>query len=196
VKHTVGEQRFQQIVRRILAERQRATVDDEALIRAAVLVPLVRKDGEWHVLVTKRTQKVEHHKGQISFPGGAWEPGDADLKDTALRETYEEIGLSPESVQLLGVLDDCPTITGFAVTPFVGVIPPSFDYRLNAGEVEAVMEVPLSFLREPANMGHEQREYQGRVYDLVFWRYGPHTIWGATARILKGFLDLLPQTTF
>jgi len=137
VKHTVGEQRFQQIVRRILAERQRATVDDEALIRAAVLVPLVRKDGEWHVLVTKRTQKVEHHKGQISFPGGAWEPGDADLKDTALRETYEEIGLSPESVQLLGVLDDCPTITGFAVTPFVGVIPPSFDYRLNAGEVSA-----------------------------------------------------------
>ena len=194
MNHTVGEQRFQQMVRRVLAERQRATVDDEALIRAAVLVPLVRKDGEWHVLVTKRTQKVEHHKGQISFPGGAWEPGDADLEATALRETYEEIGLSPQSVQLLGVLDDCPTITGFRITPFVGVIPPSFDYRPNAGEVEAVIEVPLSFLQEPANMGREQREYQGRVYDLVFWRYGPYTIWGATARILKGFLDLLPET--
>ena len=185
-----------EVVRRVLAERQRATVDDEALIRAAVLVPLLWKDGQWHVLVTQRTQSVEHHKGQISFPGGAWEPGDVDLEATALRETCEEIGLPPESVELLGVLDDCPTITGFAVTPFVGLIPHPFIYRPNAGEVEAVIEVPLSFLREPGNMGREQREYQGRVYDLVFWQYGPFTIWGATARILKGFLDLLPEDVF
>jgi 8-oxo-dGTP pyrophosphatase MutT (NUDIX family) len=166
-------------------------VEDPSLICAAVLIPLLSKGGEWHVLVTQRTQNVGHHKGQISFPGGACEPVDADLQATALRETFEEIGVPPEAVQILGALDDFVTITDFVVAPFVGVIPHPFAYRLNGCEVDAVIEVPLSFLQDRAHLRTEQREVRGRVYDVLFWNYGPYTIWGATAQMLKSLLDLL-----
>ena len=174
-----------------LANRVRHTVNDPALTCAAVLIPLLFRDGEWWVLVTQRTRHVEHHKGQISFPGGACDPEDASLEATALREAYEEIGIPPETVEILGALDDLPTITDFVVTPVVGVIPHSFPYRLNQCEVAAVVEVPLSFLRKPGNVRVEQREYKGQIHDVLFWDYGSHAIWGATARILKSFLDLL-----
>jgi 8-oxo-dGTP pyrophosphatase MutT (NUDIX family) len=166
-------------------------LDDPGLTCAAVLIPLLVKEGEWHILVTQRTQTVQHHSGQISFPGGACEPDDAGLLATALRETWEEIGVPPESVQVLGTFDDFPTITDFVVTPFVGIIPHPFTYRLNAREVEAAIEVPLAFLCDPAHLRVEQREHEGRVFDVLFWDYGPYTIWGATAHILKGFLDLV-----
>jgi 8-oxo-dGTP pyrophosphatase MutT (NUDIX family) len=156
-----------------------------------VLIPLLYKSGEWHVLVTQRTEQVEHHKGQISFPGGACDVGDAGLRATALRETFEEIGVPPESVEILGQLDDFPTISHFIVTPFVGVIPHPFGYRLNPREVEAVAEVPLSFLRDPTHLRIEQREHEGRFHDVLFWDYESYVIWGATARILKTLLDLI-----
>lgn len=184
-------QKFKERTRTILAERSRRRLDDEALVCAAVLIPLLCKEGEWHVLVTQRTQTVEHHKGQISFPGGACEPEDVDLQATALRETFEEIGVPSQAVEILGALDDFPTITGFVVTPFVGVIPYPYAYRTNQHEVEAIVEVPLSFLRDPAKLHVEEREYLGHVYDVLFWDYGPYTIWGATAHMLKGFLDLV-----
>jgi 8-oxo-dGTP pyrophosphatase MutT (NUDIX family) len=149
------------------------------------------RDGEWHVVVTQRTQQVEHHKGQISFPGGACEAEDVDLEATALRETFEEIGIPPDRIEILGVLDDYRTITHFVVTPFVAVIPHRFDYRLEKQEVELVVEVPLSFLLDPANRRTEALEHEGRYYQVLFWDYGPHTIWGATAQILKGLLDLM-----
>jgi 8-oxo-dGTP pyrophosphatase MutT (NUDIX family) len=182
---------FKEQVRARIARRARRTLDDPALICAAVLIPLLFKEGEWHVLVTQRTQNVEHHRGQISFPGGACEPADADLKATALRETFEEIGVSPERVEVLGALDDLATVSSFVVTPYVGVIPHPFAYRLNPQEVEAVVEVPLSFLGDPANSRTEQREHLGHVFDVLFWDYGPFTIWGATARMLKDFLALV-----
>lgn len=189
-------ERFKTRIRAILAGRDRHVEHDPGLICAAVLVPLLYKNGGWHVLVTQRTQDVEHHKGQISFPGGACDPGDEDLLATALRENWEEIGVPPEAVEVLGALDDFPTITSFVVTPFVGVIPHPFDYRLNRHEVEAVIEIPLSFLRDPSHLRVEQREVQGRIYDVHFWDYRlggtTHTVWGATARMLKGLLDLLP----
>ena len=181
-----------QRIQSILGSRQRNEVEDPKLICAAVLVPLLLKNGEWHVLVTQRTQHVEHHKGQISFPGGACDPDDADLQATALRETFEEIGVPPDSVIVLGALDDFVTVTDFVVTPFVGVIPHPFSYRLNGCEVDVVIEVPLSHLQDRANLRVEQLEYQGHLHQVLFWDYGPYTIWGATARILKGLLDLLP----
>jgi 8-oxo-dGTP pyrophosphatase MutT (NUDIX family) len=165
-------------------------VEDSALTCAAVLIPLLYKDGEWHVLVTLRTETVGHHRGQISFPGGACEPQDANSLETALRETFEEIGIPPKTIEVLGALDDSPTVTSFVVTPYVGVIPSPFRYQLNRLEVAAAIEVPLSFLRNPENLHREQREHAGRIHDLPFWDFGSYKIWGATARILKTFLEL------
>jgi 8-oxo-dGTP pyrophosphatase MutT (NUDIX family) len=189
-------QQFKQQIETTLARRSRHVMDDPSLICAAVLIPLLLKDGEWHVLVTQRTQTVEHHKGQISFPGGACEPGDADLQATALREMSEEVGVPPETVNVLGALDDFQTITSFVVTPFVGIIPHPFAYRLNSNEVEAAIEVPLSYLRDPAHLRVEQRKVFGQMFDVLFWDYKPdqhtvYTIWGATAHMLKNFLDLI-----
>ena len=184
-------EQFEQRVRTVLEGRARRVVDDPDLRCAAVLVPLLWKEGEWYVVVTQRTQQVEHHKGQVSFPGGACDDGDVDLRATALRETYEEIGVPPELVDILGTLDDFPTITYFNVTPFVGVLSQPVVYRPNQGEVQAVAEVPLSFLRDPATLRVVPMEHLGQVFDVLFWDYGPFTIWGATARILKTFLDLI-----
>lgn len=152
------------------------------------------RDGGWHVVVTQRTQHVEHHKGQVSFPGGVCEADDVDLEATALRETYEEIGIPPYSVEILGVLDDFRTITRFVVTPFVAAIPHPIDYRLETREVESVVEIPLSFLLTPGSFRVESREHEGRLYQVLFWDYGSYTIWGATAQILKSLLDLVDQT--
>jgi len=182
---------FEQHVRQALAHHRRHIVVGSELTCAAVLLPLLYKEGQWHVLFTQRTQDVEHHKGQISFPGGACEPFDPDLAATALRETDEEIGVPPRLVRVLGALDDFPTITHFLVTPFVGLVPYPLVYSPNPYEVEAVLEVPLSFFVDPAGLRVEEREHEGQIFDVLFWDYGPHTIWGATARILKGFLDLI-----
>jgi 8-oxo-dGTP pyrophosphatase MutT (NUDIX family) len=178
-------------VKRTLANRSRYVLDDPTLVCAAVLIPLVFEHGVWHVVVTQRTHAVQHHKGQISFPGGACERGDDTRLATALRETFEEIGVPPEAVEALGALDDFPTISNFAVTPFVGTIPPSFPYQLNDGEVEAVVEVPLSFLLDPSHLRVERWDYRGFPRDVLFWDYSGYTIWGLTARILKTFLDLI-----
>ena len=186
-----GQEEVKEAIHAILAGRDRETAVDPSLTCAAVLIPLLFRDGEWWVLVTQRTEYVGHHKGQISFPGGARDPEDADLKATALREAYEEIGLPPQSVQIVGMLDDLPTITRFLVTPFVGVVSHPFPYRPNPGEVTAVVEVPLSFLRAPDNLRIEQRQYEGRLYEVLLWEYGTHVIWGATARMLKNLLDIL-----
>lgn len=182
---------FKRRVRELLAGRERKVVDLAGLRCAGVLIPLLFQDGEWHVVVTQRTQQVEHHKGQVSFPGGACDEGDADLMATALRETYEEIGVPPSSVEVLGALDDFPTISYFNITPFVGVIPSRFPYRPSPGEVESVVEVPLSFLRVPETLRVVPMERLGMVIDVLFWDYGPYTIWGATARMLKNFLELI-----
>jgi 8-oxo-dGTP pyrophosphatase MutT (NUDIX family) len=181
---------FKQQIKTILDGRDRQKLEAPDLICAAVLIPLLFKDSEWHVLVTQRTQTVGHHKGQISFPGGACEPDDADLLATALRETFEEIGVPPDNVEVLGALDDFGTVTSFVVTPFVGVIPCAFEYRLNRGEVEATIEAPLAFFRNPDHLRVEPREHQGQIHEVLYWDYGRHTIWGATASMLRSFLDL------
>ena len=168
-------------------------IEGESLPRAAGLLPLYEHRNETHVLFTVRSELVEHHKGQISFPGGGADAGDADLAHTAVRETWEEIGVAPEDVELLGQLDEMITISNFLVRPFVGRIlrPGPYPFVHSEIEVAEIIEVPLSHLLDPANAQTEQRLYQGRGITAYSYRFGEHLIWGATARILRQFLELL-----
>ena len=177
-------------MRAVLASHQKLHIHDPQLTPAAVLLLLYRKNGEYHVLFTKRTNEVEHHKGQISFPGGAYDESDTCLMDTALRECLEEVGLKGEDVEVLGELDDMATFSAFAISPFVGVIAYAPDFTPNPREIEEIVEIPLSTLLEPANFREETREYDGRSFPVYYYAYGEHVVWGATARILKQFLDL------
>jgi 8-oxo-dGTP pyrophosphatase MutT (NUDIX family) len=161
----------------------------EALRRAGVLVPLFVREEKLWVVLTRRTETVEHHRGQISFPGGGEEPGDDSLLDTALRETDEEIGVSPDDVRYLGELSPIVTVTDFYVAPFVGAIPQPYSFRPEAAEIAEVIEVPIAALLDPAIL--ERRMIPGRPEPVLFFHYGAHVIWGATARILKELLDAL-----
>lgn len=168
---------------------------EDHLPRAAVLLPLYDTGDEPHILFTKRSELVEHHKGQISFPGGAHDPEDHDLAYTAVRETFEEIGVATDHVELLGQLDEMITVSNFLVRPFVGRItePGPYPFAHSEIEVAEILEVPLSHLRDEANVLAEQRVYQGREVTMYSYKFRDHVIWGATARILHQFLDLLVE---
>jgi 8-oxo-dGTP pyrophosphatase MutT (NUDIX family) len=157
------------------------------------LLPLYQRDDIIHVLFTRRSELVEHHKGQISFPGGAFDAPDATLDRTALRETWEEIGVAAEHVELIGQLDEMITVSNFLVRPFVGRITEVGPYPFVHSEVEVaeILEVPLAHLQDDANVFSEPRLYQGREIVAYSYVWEGHIIWGATARILKQFLDLL-----
>ncbi|MBT9166031.1 MAG: putative Nudix hydrolase NudL [Chloroflexi bacterium] len=179
-------------IKQILRGREKEHLSDPELISSAVLVPVYQKAGEYYILFIRRTERVEYHKGQISFPGGRKDEGDSNLLATALREGFEEIGLRPEAVEILGELDDESTIsTSFVVSPFVALIPYPYDFEINREEVEGLVEVPLAVLRDKANFREEVITDGGRTFMAYSYHYGDEVIWGATARILKRFLDLL-----
>ncbi|MBI5284941.1 MAG: CoA pyrophosphatase [Chloroflexi bacterium] len=180
-------------IRARLRDFQPSYVEAPELPRAAVLLPLYEKDGETSVVFTRRSELVEHHKGQISFPCGAHDATDPDLCFTALRETWEEIGVAVDHVEVVGQLDEMITISNFLVRPFVGRITEPGPYPFVHSEVEVaeILEVPLDHLRDEANVLAEPRIYQGRAIIAYSFRWNDHVIWGATARILKQFLDLL-----
>jgi len=181
-------------IRKALAGYRPQRLSGQGLVPAAVLIPLYERDGQLHILFTRRTQEVEHHKGQISFPGGASDALDPDPLTTALRETREEIGLDPRDVEVLGQLDDFITITGFLVTPFVGLIRTSpYPFVLNRREVAAILEVPLAHLLDRANLRWERRQREGVEVLMPVYQWGEEVIWGATARILHRFLSLLME---
>ena len=159
-----------------------------------MLIPLFKKDGEYHILFTRRTDKVEHHKGQISFPGGRQDKKDQDLLATALREAREEMGIEEKDVRILGELDDiCTVSTDFCVSPFVALLPYPYPYKVNRQEIEEVIEVPLSGLLDDRRLRQELYEKDGQLISVYFYQHQDHTIWGATANILKQLLDLLPE---
>jgi 8-oxo-dGTP pyrophosphatase MutT (NUDIX family) len=180
-------------IKEILDYREKACINDERFKRAAVLIPLFKKNGEYHILLTRRSEKVEHHKGQISFPGGRHDHEDEDLLTTALREAEEEMGISPKDVRILGELDDICTVTDFCVSPFVGLIPYPYPFKMNRQEIEEAIEVPLGSLLDPDRFRKDFREHGGRAWPVYFYQHEHHTIWGATASILKQLLDLLPE---
>jgi 8-oxo-dGTP pyrophosphatase MutT (NUDIX family) len=159
---------------------------------ASVLVPLVERGASLNLLLTQRTTRLAHHPGQVAFPGGKQDPGDASALAAALREAHEEIGLAPEQVSVLGSFDRHETVTGFLVTPFVGVVDRGFVPLPDRSEVEEVFEVPLSFALDPTNYQTHGRRWQGRIRHYYAIPYGPHYIWGATARMLKTLADRIP----
>ena len=162
---------------------------------AAVLIPLFWRDSEFMVILTQRAQLVEHHKGQISFPGGHVDASDDSYQSAALREAEEEIGVHREDVRILGPLDDQTTVASqFVVHPFVGLIPYPYPFAINQEEVERILEVPFEVFTSGAYEieGHRVT-YEGRTYKTPAYRYREDLIWGATARIMKDFIKIVSR---
>jgi len=185
VDHLVAMTRAQ------LDVRARRVVPPGPLIRAAVLVPIVDR-GEAALVFAQRTDRVGHHKGQVSFPGGRVDPGDADDLAAALREAHEEVGLEPSRVEPLGLLDDTETFaTQYVITPWVGVVRGPVVWQPDGEEIEKVIEVPVDALLDRGCFRVEQWQRDGVLRDVYFYEYRDTVIWGATARILKTYLDLV-----
>jgi 8-oxo-dGTP pyrophosphatase MutT (NUDIX family) len=179
---------------RQLAERlrdyPRQTISADNLRPAAVLLPLFCREGKDSLLFTVRTEHLEHHSGEISFPGGTSDATDLDLRATACRETEEELGIPADSIQILGRMDDFYSIHGYHVVPFVGIIPKPQDLQVASDEISAVFEVPIEHFRDPAIHHVEDWSHRGRTYPVDFYRYENHLIWGLTAAMLRQFLDI------
>jgi len=179
-----------------LASRKRKRIKHEKLSPSAVLLLVLEKDGQYHVVFTRRSDNVEHHKGEISFPGGTVHPDDSDLLDTALREGAEEIGLARDDVMILGGLDDIVTVsTGFVITPYVGIMPYPYPFQINADEVAELILVPLRALMDERCVGASEVTWEGKEITTYHFHYQGDIIWGATARILKEFLEITMGTT-
>ncbi len=162
---------------------------------AAVLVPMMLGGHEEGVLLTRRAEHLRTHAGQISFPGGAREAADADAVATALRETEEEVGIAPNSVEIIGQLEPQPTITGFLVTPVLGRIADVQSYSLDPGEVAEVFEVPWSFLLNPENRHDSKRKLNGIEFPSYEWQFRGHRIWGATAWMLRQLTKIIENNS-
>ena len=161
-------------------------LSDDTLWNSAVCLLLYPKDGEYCILFNKRTELVEFNKGDICFPGGAQDPEDAQLSDTAKREVFEEMGIKIEDITLIGDLSETRTRAGFRIHPFVGTIPYPYKFKRSIEEVAEVLEIPIKLLLNPDNYQDKEEEFQSRVY-----YFNSHAIWGATARMLQQFLDII-----
>jgi 8-oxo-dGTP pyrophosphatase MutT (NUDIX family) len=185
------EKDFIESMKKMLSSRKRRVIEHPPFSHAAVLVPLFKKEEECHLLFTKRSDEVKYHKGEISFPGGVVDEEDRELINTALREAHEEIGLKESDIQVIGLLDDIVTITEFIVTPIVGLFPYPYPFKVSEVEIAELIEVPLSFLLNKECLS-ERTILRGGQNEVVYaYQYGEHIIWGATARILNQFLDLI-----
>ena len=158
------------------------------LAPAAVLMLIVKR-AEPSVLLTRRTEHLSRHPGQVSFPGGRAQPSDATLVETALRETREEVGITADFISVAGFLDPYETGTGYAILPVVGVLSEGFTLVPEVNEVAEIFEVPLSFLLDRANTMRQTGEWQGRKREFYAFQYEAHYIWGATAAMLINFRD-------
>jgi 8-oxo-dGTP pyrophosphatase MutT (NUDIX family) len=156
--------------------------------KAAVLVPIIQSGIYLDILLTLRTDLVEHHKNQISFPGGVADGDDESIIDTALRETYEELGIKRDTIEILGELEQLTTPSGFHISPVVGYLSSLPALRINPTEVTEVFTVPLDFFLEEQNMRSERRVVDGTEYDIYFYHYGEKIIWGATAHMIRSLV--------
>lgn len=180
-----------QVVRRALAELDRPVVEDTGLQPAGVLALLYGRGDESVVLLSKRSEALARHPGEISFPGGRCEAGDRSLMHTALREASEEVGVSPEDVEVLGELGRFTTVTDYEISCFVGAIDHPYEFRVNRAEVERLVEVPLGALLDRRSIRDDVRVVDGDLVVLPSFAYDGSLIFGATARILDRLLDVL-----
>ena len=191
------ERNLIEIITDSLKERAPRIIDNtkSRYIHSSVLIPLFKENEQYRVLFTKRTNRVEHHKGQISFPGGAVDKEDATLEETALREADEEIGLIKSDVEILGRLDDTLTmVSDYIIHPFVGVIPFPYDFNVNLHEVDSLIFIPLKFFADKAS-GYRKdlEEVAGFPYHGTAYKYQGNVIWGATARIMENFMGIIGE---
>ncbi len=160
---------------------------------AGVLIPIVA-NRELSVLLTRRAEHLRYHAGQVSFPGGRMEPGDRNIEATALRETQEEVGISPADVEIAGYLEPVLTVTGYTITPVVGLVRPGIELSIEPAEVQHAFEVPLSFLLDTRNAHTSTRMMHGVAVPVLEYRYASERIWGATANILTILRSVLLET--
>jgi 8-oxo-dGTP pyrophosphatase MutT (NUDIX family) len=176
----------------LLSDRKRQVLPLEGLQAASVLLPFFTKDTHPHLLLTRRTEGVSTHKGQICFPGGRKHPKDNDLLATALRESQEEVGLSPQDARVLGALDDVLTLNTYRITPFLARIPYPYQFKRQEREVAEILEIPLGRFQEPARLRTELFTLpDGQTRTVYFYDMESVVVWGATARMIKNWLDLL-----
>ncbi len=179
-------------LRGALERRARRLLQPARARPAAVLVPLFDRGDTFHLLFTRRSDALPHHGGQVAFPGGLSGPADASPLATAMREAHEEIGLRPDDVEILGVLDDIHTVqTNFVITPFVAVIPHPYGFCPSPAEVAEIFSVPLSVLEDPAMRREEQWQFGSACVPITTIRYAGHVIWGATERISRNLVEVL-----
>ncbi|MDD5701933.1 MAG: CoA pyrophosphatase [Dehalococcoidales bacterium] len=180
-----------------LTQRQRKQIIDDSRRPSAVLVPVYCREGRYFILFTLRTELVHYHKGEISFPGGGYSPIDGTLLATALRESYEEIGLLPEDVEILGEMDDALTRgSNYIITPFLGFISPDYSFKTSRFEIAEIIQAPVdALLEEGCRTQNPVEVLSGRRLIPYVYTYQDKKIIGATARILKQFLDIYSQVT-
>jgi 8-oxo-dGTP pyrophosphatase MutT (NUDIX family) len=191
VDNNITEENIQNILS-TRSDRGMSLPGNTPIRKAAVLIPLLKKDGEWHLLFTRRTETVQDHKGQVSFPGGATEGVDESAIDTALREAQEEIGLNPADVRVLGFMSQYPSITDYLVTPVVGRISWPFEMKISTNEVGRVFTIPITWLADPQNREEKLiMRPAGQVWVSFYKPYDGEILWGLTARITVNFLEIL-----
>jgi 8-oxo-dGTP pyrophosphatase MutT (NUDIX family) len=182
-------------IRQRLAEVEQRRLTTGFSREAAVLLLVFEREGQPHILLTRRTQEVRTHKGQISFPGGMRLDGES-LDRTALRETFEEVGINDTQIELLGRFHDYVSSSEYLVAPFVGFIGQGFTTEPQAREVAEILQVPFQVFTDPARMRVERMMRSGKMLDVYFYSFAPHEIWGLTARIIKDFLEVVRYPDF
>jgi 8-oxo-dGTP pyrophosphatase MutT (NUDIX family) len=184
-----------QRIKEILVRREKVRLDSPSRKPSGVLIPLYVKDGQHYLVLTRRSQLVRYHKGQVSFPGGGYHRSDGTLRQTALRESFEEIGLDPTQVEIWGELDDNLTFgSNFIIAPFVGLIPADYPFKLSDFETGEILHVPVkALLMKDACRADQEVVLDGCPVKSNIYTYKEHVITGATARIVKQFLEIYSQ---